>query len=69
MPAHEFHYWDCTDNGTDLQAQKPNGKSWRCGYVSPRLYAAFPHLHFGGKIPLAQRFVAAALDYQKERQR
>ena len=69
VPAHEFHYWDCTDNGTDLQAQKPNGKSWRCGYVSPRLYAAFPHLHFGGKIPLAQRFVAAALDYQKERQR
>lgn len=69
VPVHEFHYWDCTDNGTDLQAQKPNGKSWRCGYVSPRLYAAFPHLHFGGEIPLAQRFVAAALDYQKERQR
>lgn len=69
VPAHEFHYWDCTANGTDLQARKPNGKSWRCGYVGPRLYAAFPHLHFGGKIPLAQRFVAAMLDYQKERQR
>ena len=69
VPAHEFHYWDCTANGTDLQARKPNGKSWCCGYVGPRLYAAFPHLHFGGNIPLARRFVAAMLDYQKERQR
>ena len=69
VPAHEFHYWDCTDNGTNLQARKPNGKSWRCGYVGDRLYAAFPHLHFGGEIPLAQRFVAAAEAYQKERQR
>ena len=69
VPAHEFHYWDCTDNGTDLQARKPSGKDWRCGYVNDRLYAAFPHLHFGGEVPLARRFVAAALDYQKERQR
>ncbi len=69
VPAHEFHYWDCTENGTDLEAQKPNGKSWRCGFVNERLYAAFPHLHFGGKLPLAERFVEAALAYQKERQR
>lgn len=69
VPAHEFHYWDCTENGTDLEAQKPNGKSWRCGYVNHRLYAGFPHLHFGGELPLAERFVEAALAYQEERQR
>ena len=69
VPAHEFHYWDCTENGTDLEARKPNGKSWRCGYVNPRLYAGFPHLHFGGDLPLAERFVEAALAYQEERQR
>lgn len=69
VPAHEFHYWDCTENGTDLMAQKPNGKSWRCGYVNPRLYAGFPHLHFGGDLPLAERFVEAAQAYQEERQR
>ncbi len=69
VPAHEFHYWDCTENGTDLEAQKPNGKSWRCGYVNSRLYAGFPHLHFGGELPLAERFVEAAQVYQKERQR
>ena len=61
IPAHEFHYWDCTENGTDLTAEKPlRPGSWRCGWATPRLYAAFPHLHFGGDLPLAERFAAAA---------
>lgn len=57
--AHEFHYWDCTENGTDLRSEKPDGRNWACGFVSKSLYAAFPHLHFGGAIPLAERFVKA----------
>ncbi len=68
IPAHEFHYWDCTDFGIDLMAEKANGKQWRCGYVSESLYAAFPHLHFRGPVPLAERFVRAAIRY-KERQK
>ena len=59
IPAHEFHYWDCTENGADLRSEKADGRSWACGFVSENLYAAFPHLHFGGPIPLAQRFVKA----------
>lgn len=59
IPAHEFHYWDSTQNGTDLIASKADGRSWNCGYVSPHLYAAFPHLHFGGALPLSERFVKA----------
>ncbi len=59
IPAHEFHYWDCTGNGADLRSEKPDGRSWACGFVSASLYAAFPHLHFGGAVPLAQRFVKA----------
>ena len=60
IPFHEFHYWDCTVNGGDLAAEKPDGRSWRCGYVTDTLYAAFPHLHLGGELPLAERFAAAA---------
>jgi cobyrinic acid a,c-diamide synthase len=63
IPAHEFHYWDSTRCGEELEAKKANGKSWRCGVVNDRLYAAFPHLHFGGELPLAERFVKACLDY------
>ncbi len=65
IPAHEFHYWECTENGTSLLAKKTNGKTWRCGFCTERMYAAFPHLHFGGKLPLAERFVRAAAAYKE----
>ncbi len=68
-PAHEFHYWDCTACGGSLAARKPGGKSWRCGYASPSLYAAFPHLHFGGALPLARRFADAAKTYKGDDER
>ena len=56
VPAHEFHYWDSTENGSDLRAAKRDGRSWRCGYAEKNLYAGFPHLHLDGKLPLAERF-------------
>lgn len=70
VPIHEFHYWDSTRNGEDLTASKPlTGRSWTCGFVSDRLYAAFPHLYFAGRPELAERFVRAAKHYRKERSR
>ena len=65
IPVHEFHYWDSSENGTDLLAEKADGRSWRCGQVSDTLYAGFPHLHFGGELPLAERFVKACAEYEK----
>ena len=65
IPVHEFHYWDSSENGTDLLAEKADGRSWRCGWVSDTLYAGFPHLHFGGELPLAERFVKACAEYEK----
>ena len=59
VPAHEFHYWDATENGDALRALKADGRSWRCGHLSQSLYAAFPHLHFGGETPIAERFAEA----------
>jgi len=68
VPVHEFHYWDCTENGDGLTAVKPlTGRSWRCGFVNERLYAAFPHLYFAGRPELARRFVQGAESYRKER--
>ena len=65
VPAHEFHYWDCTDCGTDLMAGKANGRTWPCGFAGESLYAAFPHFHWGGEIPMAARFVQAAEAYRE----
>lgn len=57
VPVHEFHYWDSTENGSDLRAVKPDGRQWSCAFAAPRLYAGFPHLPLGGETPLAERFV------------
>ena len=65
IPAHEFHYWDSTECGSDLHAMKAGGKSWNCGYAGKTMYAAFPHLHFGGELPLAERFVKACENHEK----
>ena len=59
IPVHEFHYWDSSANGADLLAEKADGRSFRCGFVSESLYAAFAHLHLDGEAHLAQRFVKA----------
>ena len=65
-PFHEFHYWDCTQNGGAFQAEKPiGGKQWTFGAAGEALYAAFPHLHFGGALPLAERFVQGAKEWRE----
>jgi len=65
VPAHEFHYWEAQPFGADLRAEKPSGRTWRCGYTSSTLYAGFPHLHLDGELPLARRFVEAAVRYKE----
>ena len=64
-PAHEFHYWEASQPGDGLCAVKPSGKTWRCAYATPSLYAGFPHLHLAGELPLARRFVEAAFHYKE----
>ena len=66
-PFHEFHYWDCTQNGEAFLAAKPTSdRSWLCGAAGESLYAAFPHLHFGGKLPFAERFVQKAKEWKEK---
>lgn len=66
FPAHEFHHWDSTANGTALTTAKANGRSWACSFANEHLYAGFPHLYWAGT-PLPRRFVeAAVLNHQKE---
>lgn len=47
VPAHEFHYWDTTENGNEYVAcKKSSGKKWECAFGKPYFYAGFPHFHF-----------------------
>ncbi len=68
IPAHEFHYWDSSENGTAFTARKADGRSWRCGFAGASLYAAFPHLNFNGVLPLAERFAEACVNREKREQ-
>lgn len=54
VPVHEFHYWDST-------APEP--------VLTETLYAAFSHLHFGGELPLAERFVEKAVKWREAHER
>ena len=57
IPAHEFHYYDTTDNGNAFRAAKADGRSWDCGVTTPTLYAGFPHFHFYANPTMAARFL------------
>ena len=59
IPAHEFHYYDTTCNGSDATARKADGRSWECAHLSGTLYAGFPHFHFYGQPSMAARFLDA----------
>ena len=45
--GHEFHYFDTTDNGSDLVAKKPfRDVKWECIHASGRALIGFPHLYY-----------------------
>jgi len=60
--AHEFHYWDVENPGSDLVSQKPSGKCWNCAYVTDTLYAGYPHLYFPSNPDAAKRFIQKCLE-------
>ena len=56
--AHEFHYWDSTDSGSDCFAVKPDGKrKWKCIHMEENLVAGYPHLYYPSCKEFAERFV------------
>ena len=68
LPAHEFHYWDCTENGDALTAKKPVGRrSWPCVVADGNLFAGFPHLYLPARPKCALRFCQAAARWRRGR--
>ena len=62
--GHEFHYWDCTENGADFTASKPVGKrSWECMIQTETLAAGFPHFYFYNNPEMLLRFLRKAQEY------
>ena len=65
IPAHEFHHWDCTDNGSDFTALKRNGRTWQAGFANDHMYAGFPHFNFWADPKIALNYVTKCLEYKE----
>lgn len=63
FPAHEFHYWDSTNCGSDFKSQKTDGREWKCVHSNENLYAGFPHIYFYSDKKLAEKFVINCAKY------
>lgn len=59
IAAHEFHYYDSENNGSDLTAVKSDGRNWECCHCSDSMYAGFPHIFFYTNARIAERFARA----------
>ncbi len=62
--AHEFHYYDSTENGEDFTCTKQNGASWSAGFLTDSLYAGFPHLAFLSSLKSVENFYDKCLKYK-----
>lgn len=65
--AHEFHYYDSTDNGNAFTAVKSSGRSWDCVQYTDTLYAGYPHLFLPANIPAAEAFYRKCLAYKEKK--
>jgi len=56
--AHEFHYSDSTNNGSDFIAKKPYGnREWSCIFADEQRFVGYPHIHLLGNIKYAENFL------------
>lgn len=67
LKGHEFHRWDCTENGDDALAGKPMGKTYHCMVHSNTLAAGFPHFYYYSNPQAAYAFLYRCLQFQAGR--
>ncbi len=64
--AHEFHYFDSSDNGEAFLANKPKSKrSWQCMQAGDFYAAGFPHLYYYSNPEFAASFLRSCLPCEK----
>ena len=64
IKGHEFHYYDCDDNGSDVICTKPfTGRTYEAVKDSDNVWAGFPHLYFPSNPSFAQKFVEKCVSF------
>lgn len=54
--AHEFHYYDSENNGSDFIARK-NDREWDAAHADETLFAGYGHMHFYANTDFAKSFI------------
>ena len=68
IKAHEFHYYDSTDNGADCIATKPaTGRSYDCVISKDNYWLGFPHLYYPSNPHFAESLVRKAYEYRRNK--
>lgn len=66
IKAHEFHYFDSTDNGAAFHAAKPKrSRGWECVQAGAGFAAGFPHLYYYSNPAFAVNFVETCRRYER----
>lgn len=64
--AHEFHYFDSTNNGEDCVATKPvTGRTYPCVIDHDNLWFGFAHLYYPSNPGFVASFIKKAENYNK----
>lgn len=67
--GHEYHYYDCDNNGTAYTAEKPvTGKQWKCIVKNGAQQMGFPHLYYPSNPEFAKAFVRECRRWAEERE-
>ncbi|MFA9465094.1 MAG: cobyrinate a,c-diamide synthase [Velocimicrobium sp.] len=65
IKAHEFHYFDSDDNGTDCIAVKPiSNRSFSCVQAGVNYWWGFPHLYYDSNKEFVKRFAKSVRKYK-----
>ncbi len=65
IKGHEFHYWDCSENGEDFLAHKPLSQTnYPCMVHTPALLAGFPHFYYYSNPDMVYQFLLSCQSYQ-----
>lgn len=67
IKSHEFHYYDCTENGEDAEAVKKTGARYKCAVYTDSLYAGYPHLYLPSSPDAAAEFYKKCLKWSSKK--
>lgn len=76
LRGHEFHHWDCTENGAGFLASKPvpgkgmakGNKAYPCMVYTGTMAAGFPHFYYYSNPGMIRSFLDACLSFRAGRE-